>query len=130
MTRSIPTLVVLALVASACCFSGTTDATTTTSTDPPPASGDTRASCDIVATLSTCRDLGPSAFALGEDFARGLCTGTYTSGGTCPTESRVGSCDEGGGQIRRYYSTGGLPYTLETAQQDCQLMPGATFTAS
>lgn len=86
-----------------------------------------RASCDVSATLSSCRDMGPAAFALGEDLQRSLCTGIYTSGGTCPTENRVGSCEEGGGMIRRYYSSGPLPYTAESARADCQTMTSATF---
>lgn len=119
-----------------CCFGGTTDTgsgaapVATAPADPAAAgsAGTQQASCDVTATLSTCRDMGPAAFALGEDLMRGLCTGTYTSGGACPSEGRVGSCDEGGGQVRRYYSSGPLPYTTESAQQDCQMMPGTTFT--
>lgn len=122
-----------ALALPACCFGGTVDSSGTASADTPsiatPAPGSpSSASCDVIASLSTCRDLGPAAFALGEDLQRSLCTGTYTSGGSCPAENRVGSCDEGGGSIRRYYSTGTLAYTAESARQDCQIMPGATFT--
>lgn len=125
-------LAALAAVAAAgCCFGPGVDTSGTASADDPllaPAPGSpSQASCDVTATLSSCRDMGPAAFALGEDLQRSLCTGTYTSGGSCPAESRVGSCDEGGGTIRRYYSTGPMPYTAESARTDCQIMPGATF---
>lgn len=119
-----------ALALPACCFGGVGTSGTASADDPllAPAPGSpSQASCDVIATLSTCRDMGPAAFALGEDLQRSLCTGTYASGGSCPAEGRVGACDEGGGTIRRYYSTGAMPYTPESARTDCQIMPGATF---
>jgi hypothetical protein len=71
--------------------------------------------------------MGPGAFVLGEDLVRGLCTGTYTAGGTCPAENRVGSCNEGPDQMRRYYSTGAFPYDAESARRDCEAFTGSTF---
>lgn len=124
---------ITAIALPACCFGPSVDTSAPALAETPPEAtpapgSPSQASCDVIATLSTCRDIGPAAFVLGEDLQRSLCTGTYASGGTCPTENRVGSCDEGGGTVRRYYATGPFGYSAETARQDCQIMPGATFT--
>ncbi len=118
----------LASSVAGCCYSpgGSSSAPSTTVTvGAAPAT--TRGACDTISATSTCRDLAGDAFMLGEDFQRNLCVGTYTSGGACPTENVVGTCDEGGGQLRRYYATGVLPYTADTARADCTSMPGSTF---
>lgn len=132
MFRSILTVALFASL-SGCCMGGTS----TSSTDPllapstePAAAGGLTAACDNSANVSTCRDLSGGAFVLGEDFQRSLCLGTYTSGGTCPTAGVVGSCDDGSGTITRYYSTGSLPHTVDTARADCTIVSTSTFTAA
>jgi hypothetical protein len=131
MSRSwILALALCVLAAPGCCFGGTTSSTGPVGSAPDPITGGSGSvgACDNVASVSTCRDLSGGAFLLGEDFQRNLCMGTYTSGGGCPADGRVGSCDDGNGQVTRYYSTGGIPYTADSARADCAAIPGNTFT--
>ena len=130
----VPSLVTfLAVGAAGCCYAPG-DPTPAASSPGAPAAAPAAApvvgqsaSCDVISAMSTCRDMGPQAFVLGEDLVRSLCAGTYQPAGTCPTANLVGSCDEGAGTLRRYYSSGGFPYTADTARQDCQILPGNTF---
>ncbi|MFN7696458.1 MAG: hypothetical protein ACK6CU_23105 [Deltaproteobacteria bacterium] len=125
----------LSLSAAGCCFGGTaspelTDPAATATAEPAAAQPATaqHGSCDVIASVSTCTDWSGDAFVLGEDFVRGLCTGTYNSNGDCPAGDRIGSCSDGLGTVRRYYGSGALPYTVESARQDCAVIPGWTFT--
>lgn len=135
MSRAFVTLFLLGSM-SGCCYAGSPDpaatpsfaSTPSTATPSAPAAGGPTAACDNSVTVSSCRDLSGGAFALGEEFQRGLCMGTYTSGGACPTAGRIGSCDDGMGTITRYYSTGNLPYTADTARSECMMITGNTFT--
>ncbi|MBZ0115999.1 MAG: hypothetical protein K8H88_03315 [Sandaracinaceae bacterium] len=89
-------------------------------------------SCNKIEALSSCTDLSGDAFALGEEMQRSLCegmTGTYAAS-TCPTANLVGSCNIGAGQIRRYYSTGTLAFTAQSAQEDCTGLYEGTWTAA
>lgn len=90
-------------------------------------------SCNNVPNLSTCTDLSGDAFALGESLQRSMCeagNGTFGSGAGCPSENRIGSCEIGSGQVRRYYSTGGNPYEAEAAQSDCTGLYSGTWRAN
>lgn len=89
-------------------------------------------SCNNVDNLSTCTDLSGEAFTLGESLQQSMCqagNGTYASGGACPTAGLVGSCQIGGGQLRRYYSTGALAYDAARAQSDCTELFSGTWQA-
>jgi hypothetical protein len=91
---------------------------------------DRTGSCNNIESVSTCSDYSGDAFALGESLQQSMCEaghGTYTSGGACPAENRVGTCTISGGQVRRYYSTGTLAYTVETARNDCTQLFQGTF---
>lgn len=131
MSRAFVTMF-LALSLPGCCMGGTTSTSTgsapsiTPSSPSAPAVGPT-ASCDNSVSVSSCRDLSGGAFALGEEFQRNLCMGTY-SAAACPTANVVGSCDDGMGTITRYYSTGTLPYTAESARSECMMITGNIFT--
>lgn len=89
-----------------------------------------RGACNNVENVSTCSEYSGDAFALGESLQQEMCeagNGTYTSGGACPAENRVGRCTVSGGQVRSYYSTGSLAYTAETARNDCTQLFQGTF---
>jgi hypothetical protein len=123
----------LLLVLGACGSSNTdsTPSSASPAAEQENSASSTHGSCNKIAELGTCNDLSGDAFLLGEEMQRSMCTGlngTYGSA-ACPTENLVGSCDIGGGQIRRYYSTGTLPFTGETAQQDCTGAYQGTWTA-
>jgi hypothetical protein len=126
MSRTLFTLYLVSSL-SGCCMGGTASAPSAPGAATT-ASGGTTGACDVSSNLSSCRDLSGGAFVLGEQFQRDLCMGTYTSGGACPAPARVGSCDDGAGTITRYYSTGSIPYTLETARSECTAMAGNVFT--
>jgi hypothetical protein len=134
MSRALVTFL-LASSMSGCCYAGspepapaTSFAPSTPSAPSAPAAGGPTAACDSLVTVTSCRDQSGGAFALGEEFQRGLCMGTYTSGGACPAAARIGSCDDGMGTITRYYGTGNLPYSLETARSECMMITGNIFT--
>ena len=122
MSRTLFTLFLVSSL-SGCCMGGTSS-----SSSPAATTTGTTGACDVSVNVSSCRDLSGGAFVLGEQFQRDLCMGTYTSGGACPAPGRVGSCDDGAGTITRYYSTGALPYTADTARSECTAMAGNTFT--
>ena len=86
--------------------------------------------CNDIKTLSECMTYGSSAFSLfDEEFYEALCGLSDGTWGTasCPTDSRVGSCDLGDGQVSYYYSRGGAPYDRATARTDCGEY-GGTFS--
>ena len=49
------------------------------------------------------------------------------SKGSCPTGKQVGSCADPDGVVTYYYDSGSLPYKVEYAKGECELMPGAVF---
>lgn len=90
--------------------------------------GAVKSSCDQIKDISQCTENGEDAYMLGEDFVKDLCMiledSTFTPGGTCPTDGRVGSCYDGAGSTTHYYSTGGLGYDGPTAEESCKVLDG------
>ncbi len=91
--------------------------------------GAVKSACDQIGDISQCTENGEDAYMLGEDFVKDLCMiledSTFTPGGTCPTEGRVGSCYDGAGSTTYYYSTGGLGYDANMAKESCSALDGA-----
>ncbi len=87
-------------------------------------------SCNDHGSLSMCSTYEAKAFTiLGEDFFKSICELVDGTWGTdaCPTENRVGTCDDGEGSVTYYFSHGGDPYDAAKAETDCKELPG-TFS--
>jgi hypothetical protein len=134
----------LAAALSGCCFGGTEGITSApgdpgaivapTPTGSAPTGSGAAGAATPAGTLYVCHyvsgalceetrsDSVAIAF-LGLEETQGLCTGlggTWSVGATCPRESLVGSCVyAGSGKTAYYYSTGDVPYTLDTARSGC-----------
>ena len=102
------------------------------------------ASCDTVATISTCTDYTGGAMILGKDTMKSLCeaangiTGQkdparmahFVDGAPCPTDGVLGTCTLKGGQIKRYYARGMLGYKPASAESDCTGLYSGTWAAA
>lgn len=84
--------------------------------------------CDAIATASTCvdqqstGDLGQTlGAALAISAVCGVIGGNYADNQGCPTENVAASCtpDPESGYVTHYYTTGGTPFTAESAQAAC-----------
>jgi hypothetical protein len=85
------------------------------------------ATCDATATASACYDYSGAGYS--QDLVAAMCTGGSVGTSPCPSANRVGTCRlEAAGQLVSLYSTGGSPYTAETAQARCTDL-GGVFTA-
>jgi hypothetical protein len=90
------------------------------------ASVDLRSSCDARAVLSQCTDYAARALAAGERFLQGPCSavrGAFASA-PCPAGDRVGSCEVGGTEVRRFYGTGPNRYERARARRECAVAQG------
>ena len=86
--------------------------------------------CNDIKVLSNCVTYEPRAFdTFDTDFYQALCELSDGTWGTnsCPLDDRVGSCDDGWGQVTFYYSAGGIPYDTTRARTACWELSG-TFT--
>ncbi len=88
--------------------------------------------CSDHAALSVCSEHTPEAVALVTEPVMeqicGLTSGVW-SGKPCPPGSRIGACDDGSGSTTLFYSDGGSPFDLATAQQSCLEIGGAFSSA-
>jgi len=98
-------------------------------------SGDAAASTPTVKTcndhkaLSLCAEHGPEALAvLGEAFYKNFCEvgegGGIWGSDPCPTENRLATCDDGGGNLTHYYTDGGEPWDQARAEKECKELMG------
>lgn len=91
------------------------------------------ASCNLTAS-SLCRDYTGSLYSTNS--VQGICNviaGATYSPDPCGLANRVGSCTVSTGAtaefIIRYYSTGTIPYTSDTAQSHCGTQDSPTFVS-
>ncbi len=80
-------------------------------------------SCDFTSKASYCQD-----YAAAQHETAAICTaaGGIFAASACSTANRVGSCSNSIATVR-YYSIGGTPWTVSTAQTNCT-GTGTTFT--
>jgi len=92
------------------------------------APGAIKGSCNIIKTLGTCTEYTEAAFALGESFVKGTCTGTYTAG-ACPDKA-LGTCAIDGGQFKKYYPGGNFDFKTDDAAKECKELSNGKWTAA
>lgn len=79
------------------------------------------ASCDMIGATGSCSEYSSLASSNPFGVERALCRGSRGDFITkaCPSIGRIGSCDLGHDEVKRYY-TGEHGFTAETARLDCE----------
>lgn len=84
-------------------------------------------SCNSVESSSICVEYSGGSWP--DSFVTQQCVGGTINSGPCSSQNLVGSCKYLGNQAlefsRKYYSSGGTPYTAANAEDECQRCGGS-----
>jgi hypothetical protein len=113
----------LAMIGGCCGGGGSSIGDLDTSSSGGGGGGKFAKSCNDITSLSQCSEHTDKGMnLLGEDFYKSICEltdGKWTTE-ACPTDNRVGSCDDGDGSVTYYYTTGEDSYDEAEAKQACK----------
>ncbi len=83
----------------------------------------------VCASADQCADYAYTSEYWRLDLAEDFCDGTFTYGGTCPTDGAVATCTFNGEFATSVYTYYAPDFTAETAQTECETVVNGTFAA-